>query len=105
MKYISGKKTIEREFFFNSYFPSDYMNSPIFELTFTIQYVATVLVTIAYSGLYALFVALIMHLCGQFANLRAKLDNVTQEVDRIKFCKKLEEIIVRHQFLYEYVTD
>ncbi|NP_001177485.1 odorant receptor 31 [Nasonia vitripennis] len=102
LRIIPGKTKVERELYFNAYFPYNYTESPAYELTFAMQYFATVLATFSYSGLYGLFVGLMLHLCGQFANLRVKMDKVAKQADSAKFRQNLTAIIIRHQFLFRF---
>lgn len=102
LKIMSGKNGLTRLPFFDSYFPYDYTSSPIYEVTFAMQYIATMLATFGYSGLYSLFVALMLHLCGQFANLRDRLYKVTQKVEGVTFQQRLGYIVIRHQCLNKY---
>lgn len=102
MRIMSGKNGLTRQPFFDSYFPYDYTPSPIYEITFVMQYIATMLATFGYSGLYSLFVALMLHLCGQFANLRDRLYRVAQKVEGVTFQQRLGYIVMRHQCLHKY---
>ncbi|NP_001177484.1 odorant receptor 29 [Nasonia vitripennis] len=102
LRFMSGKNGLTRLPFFDSYFPYDYTPSPVYEITFVIQYIATMLATFGYSGLYSLFVALMLHLCGQFANLRDRLYTVTQKKAGVTFQQRLGYIVMRHQCLYNF---
>lgn len=99
-KILPGKDGATRLPFIDSYFPYDYSPTPIYEITWAMQYISAALATCAYSGIYCLFVALMLHLCGQFSNLREKLRKaVINEEDKRKFVEKLAEIVKRHESL------
>ncbi|XP_051164864.1 uncharacterized protein LOC127283812 [Leptopilina boulardi] len=86
-----------------SYFPYDTKSSPIFELTWLSQFLATFLSTITYSGVHSFFAVLVMHLCGQFNILKiqitATINKITHERRINDFQKIYRQIIQRHQFL------
>jgi hypothetical protein len=60
----------------SSYFPYDYKLSPAFEITWFLQYIVSGLSTIVFSGIYCLFVSLVLHLQAQITNLRFNIENL-----------------------------
>ena len=56
--------------FFTGKFPYNTKISPNFEITWLLQFIATLMSSIAFSAVDSLFVILILHLCGQMTNLQ-----------------------------------
>lgn len=99
LRLLPGKPSTRLPFV-DSYFPYDVQPSPLFEITWCLQYVAAVLATVAYSGIYCLFVGLTLHLCGQLANLRGRVEDAVAGVeDSLKFRARLVEVVERHGVL------
>ena len=93
----------------SSYLPYDYKVSPLYEFTWFIQYFGTGLATLVYSGVYCLFVGLVLHLRGQVSNLRLSLKNLesrrtsNKQLDGSLFGGRIKVIIERHESLNQLV--
>lgn len=86
----------------SSYFPFNFKSSPVYEFTWVMQYAGAGLATVVYSGVYCLFVGLVLHLRGQVANLRIQLegsDNDDLINPRMKFRTRIGMIVRRHERL------
>ncbi|XP_058808725.1 odorant receptor Or2-like isoform X2 [Phymastichus coffea] len=102
LEYLPGKPST-RLLLVDSYFPYDYKPTPVYEVTWIMQYSGAALATFAYSGIYCLFVALVLHLCGQFANLREQLDKLVSVSNR-NFEMNLAKIVLRHEQLNKFAA-
>lgn len=93
----------------SSHFPYDYKSTPIYEITWCLQYAGAGLATLVYSGVYCLFVGLVLHLRGQVANLRYRLETLKSSnandrmVSRNKFREKIGVLVERHESLNRLV--
>ncbi|XP_023246054.1 odorant receptor 4-like [Copidosoma floridanum] len=92
----------KREPMLISYFPYDYKPSPIYEITWLLQYAGAILATFIYSGIHCLFVGLVLHLRGQVKNLRLSMkvlefDDKNQHETRFK--QEIGFIVERHEHL------
>ncbi|XP_016841001.2 odorant receptor 26 isoform X2 [Nasonia vitripennis] len=93
--------------FSSSYVPYDYKSSPIYQVTWLMQLTGTSCATLVFSGVYCAFVGMVLHLRGQVANLRLKLENICEIREkgeglveaRRDFRKKLGFIVERHLVL------
>lgn len=103
MGLVPGKSEFRLPFF-EGYYPFNYRISPIYELVWLTQYIGTGLATFAYSGIYCLFVALMLHLCAQFAILKNRLeDSVSLKKNGKDFKSTLIQIVERHKELNRYI--
>lgn len=84
--------------FFRAYFPYNASNSPCFELTILGQYIATVYAATTYTAVDTFIATLILHMCGQLANLRRELTNL-RICTRAEFQAKLGKIARKHEYL------
>ena len=92
----------------SSYFPYDYKVTPVYEITWLMQYLGAGLATIVYSGVYCLFVGLVLHLRGQVANLRLRLESheinsCDRKLAGKEFRKHIKFVVQRHQCLNRFV--
>ena len=86
--------------YLDSTIPYNYKKSPIFELTWLFQYLGAALATVAYTGVYCSLVGILLHICGQFANLGNRIRNFGNETNPEKTnLDQLEYILRRHQYL------
>lgn len=79
----------------SSYFPYDYKPSPIYEITWALQWLGAALATLVFSGIYCLFVGLVLHLRGQLANLKIRME----KQEKSHFSRGIGQICKRHEFL------
>ena len=91
---------------FDAYFPYDDKPTPVYEITWVMQYLGAALANMAFTGMYCLFVGLILHLCSQFGNLRTRLvqivvdeTNGEKKTRGDEFQEKLAFIVQRHDRL------
>ncbi|NP_001177481.1 odorant receptor 26 [Nasonia vitripennis] len=99
--------------FSSSYVPYDYKSSPIYQVTWLMQLTGTSCATLVFSGVYCAFVGMVLHLRGQVANLRLKLENICEIREkgeglveaRRDFRKKLGFIVERHLVLNRFAAD
>ncbi|NP_001177479.1 odorant receptor 24 [Nasonia vitripennis] len=110
MSFLPGPPD-KRQPLFDAYFPYDDKRSPAYEITWLMQYAGIALANLAFTGMYCLFVGLMLHLCGQFANLRIKLIEAVsrkegeseKKSDGAKtFRERLAFIVERHNSLNKY---
>ncbi|XP_014212166.1 odorant receptor 4-like [Copidosoma floridanum] len=98
----------KREPMLISYFPYDYKPSPIYEITWLFQYLGAILATLIYSGIYCFFVGLVLHLRGQLANLRFRLETLDidgNKANHRKITKKIGFIVERHNILNRFAKE
>lgn len=95
----AGLDDYEKPLYFTGKFPYDTQSNPNYQITWTLQIIATTLSAGAFSSVDALFVALVLHLCGQLTNLQAAFLEIGEEKDEngMIFRKKLSELIKRHR--------
>ncbi|XP_011500452.1 PREDICTED: odorant receptor 4-like [Ceratosolen solmsi marchali] len=86
----------------SSYFWYDINSSPVYEITWLLQYIATVLTTIAHTGVTGIFIGLVLHLRCQISNLRLRLEKL-DIYDRNKMIrKKIEFIVMKHENINKF---
>ena len=91
----------------DSYFPYDDKSTPAYEITWLWQYASIFLGNLAFSGIYCLFIGLVLHLCSQFTNLRDQLVDVVPcseekgelKIEKEKFHERLSSVVNRHESL------
>ncbi|XP_039308661.1 odorant receptor 13a isoform X2 [Solenopsis invicta] len=91
-----------RPMLYTAYFPFDINRSPIFELICVCQILSAYSATVSYTGNDCFISMLVLHICGQFRNLRERLKNLVNESNAKtpdKFKKELRRIIKRHEHL------
>lgn len=88
---------------YTAYFPFDVTRSPIFELICVCQILSAYSATVSYTGSDSFICMLILHVCGQFQNLRERLKNLANGPNGIKtseeFKNELKQIVKRHEHL------
>ncbi|XP_018353656.1 PREDICTED: odorant receptor 13a-like [Trachymyrmex septentrionalis] len=92
-----------RPMIYTAYFPFDATKSPIFELICACQILSAFSGTVAYTGSDSFISMLVIHVCGQFENLREKLKNLVNDPNGVKtsqeFKSELRQIVMRHEHL------
>lgn len=92
-----------RPLVYTAYFPFDVTRSPIFELVCVGQILSAYSATVSYTGSDSFISMLVLHVCGQFQNLREKLKNLADHPDGVKtvegFRNELAQIVKRHEHL------
>ncbi|KYQ54365.1 Putative odorant receptor 13a [Trachymyrmex zeteki] len=88
---------------YTAYFPFDITRSPIFELICICQILSAYSATVTYTGTDSFISMLVLHVCGQFENLRERLKNLVNDSNGIKtsqeFKSELRQIVMRHEHL------
>ncbi|NP_001177474.1 odorant receptor 19 [Nasonia vitripennis] len=95
----TGIDDCEKPLFFIGKFPFDPQSYPNYQITWTLQIIATFLAAGAFSSVDALFVTLVLHLCGQLTNLQAAFSEIGEENAEkgTMFVSKLSKLIERHR--------
>ncbi|XP_018393407.1 PREDICTED: odorant receptor 13a-like [Cyphomyrmex costatus] len=92
-----------RPMLYTAYFPFDITRSPIFELICVCQILSAYSATVSYTGSDSFISMLVLHVCGQFENLRERLKNLANDPNAVKtsqeFKSKLRQIVMRHEHL------
>ncbi|XP_018369327.1 PREDICTED: odorant receptor 13a-like [Trachymyrmex cornetzi] len=92
-----------RPMIYTAYFPFDATKSPIFELICACQILSAFSGTVAYTGSDSFISMLVIHVCGQFENLRERLKNLVNDPNGVKtpqeFKSELRQIVMRHEHL------
>lgn len=92
---------------YTAYFPFDTTQSPIFELICVCQIISAYSATVSYTGSDSFICMLVLHACGQFQNLRRRLENLANNPDGVKtsekFKNELRQIVKRHEHLNWFV--
>ncbi|XP_011062735.1 PREDICTED: odorant receptor 13a-like [Acromyrmex echinatior] len=92
-----------RPMLYTAYFPFDITRSPIFELICVCQMLSAYSATVSYTGSDSFISMLILHVCGQFENLRERLKNLVNDPNGVKtsqeFKSELRQIVMRHEHL------
>lgn len=86
-----------RQLLFRAYFPYNVSNSPSYELTFFAQIIAATYAAITYAAVDTFIATLVLHTCGQLANLRQELLNLHST--KTRFQTKLRKIVRKHEYL------
>lgn len=81
-----------------TYYMYDVNKSPIYEITFVIQSISLLLAGIAYSSTDNFMALLVLHMCGQLENLRARF----LLLDQSDFKNSLSYIIQDHKRLTRF---
>lgn len=89
---------VGRQLFFRAYFPYNVSSSPSFEFTFLGQLIAAVFAASTYTAVDTFIATLVLHTCGQLANLRRKLTNL-HACTRAEFQAKMGKIVRKHEYL------
>lgn len=96
-----------RPLLYTAYFPFDATRSPIFELICVCQILSAYSATVSYTGSVSFISMLILHVCGQFQNLRERLKNLVNDPNGLKtseeFKNELKRIVKRHEHLNWFV--
>ncbi|XP_043665424.1 odorant receptor 13a-like [Vespula pensylvanica] len=90
-----------RGLYFPAYFPWETKPSPNYELTFLGQLVACYYSTVIYSLVDTFLATLVLHVCGQLANLKHELINFQSETTE-EFHEKLGRIVKKHDYLNDF---
>ncbi|XP_012059502.1 PREDICTED: odorant receptor 4-like [Atta cephalotes] len=98
-----------RPMIYTAYFPFDVIKSPIFELICACQILSAFSGTVAYTGSDSFISMLVIHVCGQFENLRERLKNLVNDPNGIKTSQEFKSIFVGfilvHLYIYCYVGE
>lgn len=96
-----------RPLLYTAYFPFDVSQTPIFEVICVCQILSAYSATVSYTGSDSFISMLVLHTCGQFQNLRRKLENIANEPGEAKtseeFNRELKRIVMRHEHLNWFV--
>ncbi|XP_032685234.1 odorant receptor 13a-like [Odontomachus brunneus] len=88
---------------YTAYFPFDITRSPVFELICICQILSAYSGTVIYTGSDSFISMLVLHVCGQFQNLRGRLKNLVDDSGGVKttedFRNELAQIVKRHEHL------
>ncbi|XP_046815746.1 odorant receptor 13a-like [Vespa crabro] len=87
-----------RGLFFPAYFPWETKPSPNYELIFFGQLMGSFYACATYSVVDTFVATLVLHVCGQLANLRHELINLRSETNN-EFQAKLGRIVKKHEYL------
>ncbi|XP_018048232.1 PREDICTED: odorant receptor 4-like [Atta colombica] len=79
-----------RPMLYTAYFPFDITRSPIFELICVCQMLSAYSATVSYTGSDSFISMLVLHVCGQFENLRERLKNLINDPNGIKTSQKFK---------------
>ena len=91
-----------RPLYMTGKFPFDTQTSPKYEITWTLQIIATILSAGAFSSVDALFVSLALHLCGQLINLQKAFKEIGQKkMKEAEFIGLLLVLVRKHQRINE----
>ncbi|RLU18882.1 ObirOr5-T2 [Ooceraea biroi] len=97
------KSDLERPLVYTAYFPFNINRSPIFEVICVCQIISAYSATFSYTGSDSFISMLVLHTCGQFENLHAKLKNLADDPHDAKtveeFRRELTWIVKRHEHL------
>ncbi|XP_076668208.1 odorant receptor 19a-like [Andrena cerasifolii] len=93
LRYVRNDTDLRKTFPIPCYYSFDVTRSPYFEMTLIGQLVAICAGTICYTGLDNFLGILILHICGQLENLRARLANIG---DSVRFDRELAGVINDH---------
>lgn len=97
-----------RPMLYTAYFPFDITQSPIFELICVCQILSAYSATVSYTGSVSFISMLVLHTCGQFQNLRGRLQNLPDDPSRAEtireFTSELRRIVKRHEHLNWFVN-
>ncbi|XP_032685297.1 uncharacterized protein LOC116850767 [Odontomachus brunneus] len=91
-----------------AYFPFDITQSPVFELIYVCQVLSAFSGAVSYTGSDSFVSMLVLHVCGQFQNLRRRLKNLVDDSGGVKttedFRNELAQIVKRHEHLNWFVN-
>lgn len=87
-----------RQLFFPAFFPYNWTKTPLYELSFVGQSIASLYATNTYTAVDTFIAMLVLHTCGQLSNLRRELTNL-QVATKAEFEKKLKKIVEKHEYL------
>ncbi|XP_025270552.1 odorant receptor 13a-like isoform X2 [Camponotus floridanus] len=90
-----------RQLLFRAYFPYNVSNSPSYELTFFAQIIACMYAAVTYAAVDTFIATLVLHTCGQLANLRQELINL-HNCTKTRFQTKLRKIVRKHEYLNSF---
>ncbi|XP_070156566.1 odorant receptor 13a-like [Polyergus mexicanus] len=90
-----------RQLFFRAYFPYNVSSSPCYELTFLGQLIANMFAATTYAAVDTFIATLVLHTCGQLANLRRELTNL-RACTRAEFQAKMRKIVRKHEYLNRF---
>ncbi|XP_035741698.1 odorant receptor 47a-like isoform X1 [Vespa mandarinia] len=90
-----------RVLYYRAYFPYDTRIFPNFEITLIGQITAAIYVANSYTAVDTFMAMLMLHVCGQFSNLRKKLTKLCSENNR-NFQIDLRRIVRKYDMLNRY---
>ncbi|XP_046815754.1 uncharacterized protein LOC124422863 [Vespa crabro] len=90
-----------RVLYYRAYFPYDTRIFPNFEITLIGQIAAAIYVANSYTAVDTFMAMLMLHVCGQFSNLRRKLTKLCSESNR-NFHIDLRRIVRKYDMLNRY---
>ncbi|KAL2739243.1 odorant receptor 13a-like [Vespula maculifrons] len=99
--HLATNYTSARGLFFPAYFPWETKPSPYYEITFFGQLMGSFYACATYSVVDTFVATLVLHVCGQLANLRHELINLRRETKE-EFQAKLGGIVKKHDYLNEF---
>ncbi|KAL2716805.1 odorant receptor 13a-like [Vespula squamosa] len=99
--HLATNYTSARGLFFPAYFPWETKPSPYYEITFFGQLMGSFYACATYSVVDTFVATLVLHVCGQLANLRHELINLRRETSE-EFHEKLGHIVKKHDYLNEF---
>lgn len=95
--------TTRRPLYYTSEFFYNIQKTPIFEIFWILQCVATFTSASPFAAIDAFFAALVLHLCAQLNNRRQRIKNLPRRFfeKEESFSRMLSMIVIRHDYLYE----
>ncbi|XP_015181266.1 PREDICTED: uncharacterized protein LOC107068922 [Polistes dominula] len=100
--HLTTNYTSARGLFFPAYFPWETKPTPNYEFTFFGQLMGSFYACATYSVVDTFVATLVLHVCGQLANLRHELINL-QSKTKDEFQSKLARIVKKHDYLNKRV--
>lgn len=107
MNNVTLSENRHRPLYMSSEFPYDVQKTPYYEVTWFLQFLTTFLPATAFAAIDGFFTALVLHVCGQFKNLRQRFEDVlsraTKEENKINVNLAISAIVERHKYLVWFV--